>query len=152
MAENDGEELLLKAASESAATARVPNEFALKATFALLGLGCSVLWNQLLLSTDVLILLFGESALSMACLSQNALCAFTMITLTFFPMGWSRSTSIKIAAAGYVLMAAVGAVLIYCLHTESLPKPLFIVLVAADGFLTGLVHLYSEFELSLILF
>jgi hypothetical protein len=130
-----------QAAKYPSSTVAAPNRQLLSATFAVLGLGTSVLWNQLLLSTDVLIMLFGESALSQACLSQNLCCAATMIGLTFFPVPWSRSASIRIAAGCYALMVAVGAALVYCLHTENLPRATFVALVAADGVLTGLVQL-----------
>ena len=99
-------------------------------TFATLGLGSSVLWNQLLLSADVLIALFGESALSTACLSQNSLCAATMIFFTFFPIQQSRRCSIILAIISYGAMVGCGAALMYLIHFSKLTLPMFVGLVA----------------------
>jgi hypothetical protein len=115
--------------------------------FSVLGLCSSVLWNQLLLSVDLLVELFGESAISIAATSQNLLCALVMWVLTFAPASVAmkargsasdhRARQIVLAAGAVICMLVLAAALSLSLIVRQLPVWLFVILVAADGAATG---------------
>ena len=114
--------------------------------FGVLGLCSSILWNQLLLSVGLLVKLFGDSAISIACTSQNVLCGLVMWVLTFAPASVAmearggdqhRARSIMLLAAAVLCMLGLGTALSATLVLHRLPMWLFVVLVALDGAATG---------------
>jgi len=114
--------------------------------FGVLGLSSSVLWNQIMLSTGLLVSLFGEHAISIAATAQNLLCATAMWLLTFAPASVAmkargsqdhRTRQLMLAVAMVMCMLLLGVALCVSLLLKSLPLWLLIVLVAFDGAATG---------------
>jgi len=114
---------------------------ALQSTFIFLGLSTSVLWNQLLLSSTVLISLFGDSALAHACLAQNLCSALTMIGLTMMPIDFDQKQQIQISAFCFGGMLLIGGLVVHGFMAETMTFTFFGGLVGILGLLTGLVQL-----------
>eukprot|EP00927_Polykrikos_kofoidii_P025988 TRINITY_DN23245_c0_g1_i1.p1 TRINITY_DN23245_c0_g1~~TRINITY_DN23245_c0_g1_i1.p1 ORF type:complete len:418 (-),score=40.53 TRINITY_DN23245_c0_g1_i1:232-1428(-) len=103
--------------------------------FVVVGLATSIVWNQVMLSVGVLVLLYGEPALARAASVQNVACALSMVLWTMSP---SISLRIRImlaalANAGMVVLSLLLALGILW----SIPFHVFLLLVAANGFCTG---------------
>jgi hypothetical protein len=110
--------------------------------FGAIGLSTSVLWNQLMLCVEVLVELFGESALSSAASSQNICCALAMACLTLLPFGQTTRLRIGVTlvAVFMMMMLATGlawALIQTALHQQYFPQWAFLTAVALNGVCTG---------------
>jgi len=112
----------------------------LQAVFLLDGLATSILWNQLMLCVGTLTRRFGKSALATAAMSQNVLCAATMLFLVMLPRRVTLKPRLVVCGIGFVAMAILAVIFQVVFDQQEVAQEVFLAMVALTGMSTGITQ------------